>query len=434
MSKVLQGAELRYTNIEKLTLALVVAGRKLRPYFLSHQVVALTNHPLKKILSSPEASGRMTKWAVELSEYEIEYQPRPTIKAQVLVDFIVEMETNGAGVSAPTWTIHVDGSSTSGGSGAGVLVENPQGDQFQYATKFCFPASNNEAEYEALIMGIKLALAAGAEKLITYNDSQLIVNQVQGNYEAKEDRMKEYLSKVKDLIVRLENFEIKQIPRAENEIADQLAKFGSFASGINSRTITFITCDKEEIGKGSLDILCANQGEPSWKDEIIKYLSEGELPPKQDKARKLRVRAARFTLIDGELYKRGYSQPYLKCLAPDQANYVLWEIHERICGNHLGGKALARKALRQGYFWPAMRKDALKLVRRCRPCQEHANLQHQPATRLQPIESPVPFAQWGMDLVGPFSLAVGQRKFLIVVVDYFIKWVEAKPFAKISEK
>ncbi|XP_073152672.1 uncharacterized protein [Henckelia pumila] len=130
ISKVMQGAELRYTNIEKLALALVVAGRKLRPYFLSHQVVALTNHPLKRILSSPEASGRMTKWAIELSEYEIEYQPRPAIKAQVLADFIVEMETNGAGVSAPTWTIHVDGSSTSGGSGAGVLVESPQGDQF----------------------------------------------------------------------------------------------------------------------------------------------------------------------------------------------------------------------------------------------------------------------------------------------------------------
>ncbi|XP_073120883.1 uncharacterized protein [Henckelia pumila] len=176
-------------------------------------------------------------------------------------------------------------------------------------------------------MGIKLALAAGAGKLITYSDSQLIVNQVQGNYEAKEDSMKDS------------------------------------ASGINSRTITFITCDKEEIGTTSLDILCGNQGEPSWKDEIIKYLSEGELPPEQDKARKLRVRAARFTLIDGELYKRGYYQPYLKCLDPDQENYVLREIHEGICENHLGGKALAGKALCQGYFWPAMRKDALELVR-----------------------------------------------------------------------
>ncbi|XP_073137279.1 uncharacterized protein [Henckelia pumila] len=206
--------------------------------------------------------------------------------------------------------------------------------------------------------------------------------------------MKEYLSKLKDLLVRLENFEIKQIPRAENEIADQLAKFGSSATGINSRTITFITCDKKGIGTGSPNILCANQGEPSWKDEIIKYLSEGELPLEQDKARKLRVRAARFTLIDGELYKRGYSQPYLKCLAFAQADYVLREIHEGICGNHLGGKALAGKALRQGYFWPTMRKDALET----------------------------------------FSPRSRQRKFLIVAVDYFTKWVEAEPLAKISEK
>lgn len=81
-----------------------------------------------------------------------------------------------------------------------------------------------------------------------------------------------------------------------------------------------------------------------------------------------------------------------------------------------------------------MRQDALELVKRCKPCQEHANLHHQPATWLQPLESPLPFAQWGMDLVGPFPLATGQRKFLIVAVDYFTKWVEAEPLAKISEK
>ncbi|XP_073138220.1 uncharacterized protein [Henckelia pumila] len=286
VSKVLQGAELCHTNIEKLALAIIVACRKLRPYFLSHQITALTNHPLKKILSSPEASG----------------------------------------------------------SGAGVLVQNPQGDKFQYAIRFRFSSSNNEVEYEALIIVIKLALAAGARKLVAYSDSQLVVNQVQGTYEAKENNMKKYLSRVRDLLMRLENFEMKQIPRAENEVADQLAKLGSSSIGIDSRKITLITCDKEEVEAESLDVLCANHDEPSWNDEIIKYFLDGELPPQQDQARKLMVRAARFTLIDGELYKRGYSQPYLKCLAPAQANYVLREIHEGICGNHLGEKALAGKS------------------------------------------------------------------------------------------
>ncbi|XP_073061728.1 uncharacterized protein [Primulina eburnea] len=287
MSKVLQGAELRYTKLEKLALAVIVAGRKLRPYFLSHQVIALTNHPLKRILSSPETSGRMTKWAVELSEYEIEYQPWPTIKAQILADFIVEMETMETESSTPTWMVHVDGSSTSGGSGAGVLLESPQGDQFQYTIRFRFPATNNEAEYEALIIGVKLALAAGARRLVAHSDSQLVVNQVRGDYEAKEVKMKGYLTRINELLTCLENLEVKQIPRTENDIADRLAKLGSSITIIDSRNITLLTYDQDEADVEGLDILCAHQDEPSCRDEITNYLLNGGIPQDPSEARKL---------------------------------------------------------------------------------------------------------------------------------------------------
>ncbi|XP_073153623.1 uncharacterized protein [Henckelia pumila] len=136
----------------------------------------------------------------------------------------------------------------------------------------------------------------------------------------------------------------------------------------------------------------------------------GNLPANQVDARKLRVRAARFTIIDGELYKRGFSSPYLKCLTPAKGNYVLREIHEGICGNHLADRALAGKALRQGYFWPTMKQDAIELAKHCHECQEHANFHHQTATILQPLESPLPFAQWGMDLLGPFPRATRQNQ------------------------
>ncbi|KAL0284052.1 UNVERIFIED_CONTAM: Retrovirus-related Pol polyprotein from transposon opus [Sesamum angustifolium] len=164
VSKVLQGAEPKYSQIEKLALSLVIAARKLRPYFQSHQVTVLTNHPLKQLLASPKLSGRMVKWAVELSEYGIEFHPRPAIKAQVLADFVVELAYDEASISTPTWSVYVDGSSTSTGSGAGVALESPQGDKFEYAIKLDFPSSNNEAEYEAFLAGCELALAAGGEK------------------------------------------------------------------------------------------------------------------------------------------------------------------------------------------------------------------------------------------------------------------------------
>ncbi|XP_073035355.1 uncharacterized protein [Primulina eburnea] len=272
VSKTLQGAEFRYTNIEKLALALVTAGRKLRPYLQSHQVVVLTNHPLKKVLSSPEASGRMVKWAVELSEYGLEYQPRPAVKAQVLADFIVEMEIVEAECSSPTWTLFVDGSSTASGSGAGILLENPQGDKFQYSIRLQFSASNNEAEYEAIILGLKLALAAGSKRLVAHSDSQLVVNQLQGTYEAKEEKMARYVLRVNELLSRLENYEIKRIPRAQNELADRLAKMASSMTNIDSRRVTFLAVTKEEAEGSTLDILCAGEGEPSWKDEIINFL------------------------------------------------------------------------------------------------------------------------------------------------------------------
>ncbi|XP_073136939.1 uncharacterized protein [Henckelia pumila] len=346
----------------------------------------------------------MVKWAVELSQYGIEYRPRPAIKAQILADFLVEMTVTQEESSTQTWMVYVDGSSTSTGSAA------------------------------AFIMGIKLALSVGAKILMIHSDSQLIVSQVNGNYEAKEDKMLEYLTQVNELLSRLDSYDIKQIPRGENESADRLSKLASSLANIDSRKITFLTYGKEETDGSDGTIFCADSEEPSWNDEIINYLMRGNLPANQVEARKLRVRAARFTIIDGELYKRGFSSPYLKCLTPAKGNYVLREIHEGICENQLAGRALVGKALRQGYLWPTMKQDAIKLAKHCHACQEHANFHHQLTPILQPLESPLPFAQWGMDLVGIFPPATGQIKFMIVAVDFFTKWVEAEPLAKISER
>ncbi|KAL0407721.1 UNVERIFIED_CONTAM: Gag-Pol polyprotein [Sesamum radiatum] len=386
VSKVLQGAEPRYSQIEKLALSLVTAARKLRPYFQSHQVIILTNHPLKQVLASPELSGRMVKWAVELSEFGIEFRPRPAIKAQVLADFIVELAYDEASMSTPTWSLYVDGSSTSTGSGAGIVIESPQGDKFEYAIKLEYPSSNNEAEYEAFLAGGELALAAGAKKVIIYSDSQLVVNQVQGSYEARDEKMAKYFAKAKNLLEKFEEASVVQISRVNNSAADQLARLASSMAAIRNRRITFISSERAAIEEQE-EIMCADPTPFSWKEEIIRFLTDGIEPENQKDAKALRRKASRFVMIDGELYKRGFSQPFLKCLTPEEGNYVLREIHEGMCGNHLGGKALAGKSLRQGFFWPKMLQDAHELVRRCRACQEHANVNHQPRTNATPRES-----------------------------------------------
>ena len=125
--------------------------------------------------------------------------------------------------------------------------------------------------------------------------------------------------------------------------------------------------------------------------------------------------------------------PLLKYLRPFEADFTLWEVHEGVCESHLGARSLSHKLLRQGYYWPTMYHDSIEYVRRCDRCQRYANIQRQPASELTPLSAPWPFAQWGMDILGPFLMASGPRMFLLVAIDYFTKWVEAEPLVKITE-
>ena len=112
-----------------------------------------------------------------------------------------------------------------------------------------------------------------------------------------------------------------------------------------------------------------------WTDPILSFLRDGRLPPNPEEAKKIQKRVARFTVLNDELYKRGFSQPYLRCIEEDEARYVLKEVHEGICGDHMGQKSLMRKIMRAGYFWPTMQQDAAEFVKRCDSCQRYENVQ-----------------------------------------------------------
>ena len=130
---------------------------------------------------------------------------------------------------------------------------------------------------------------------------------------------------------------------------------------------------------------------PSWMDPIWDYLVEGTLSSDPNKASKLRARSARFTVHLGTLYKRSFCMPILKCIGKEDANYILREVHEGICGNYIEARTLAGKTLRQGYYWPTMLKDAIELVRKRKACQEHAKISYLPFEPLTSIISPWPF-------------------------------------------
>ena len=181
VSKALTDAETRYPEPDRIALALVTAARKLRPYFQAHPIIVMTSLPLQNILAKPDASGRLLKWSVELGEFDISFRPKTAVKGQVIADLIADFavadtEEPMVGevsdqVHPPLWQLWVDKASNKNGSGVGLILQTPEGDEICCSVCICFKTTNNGAEYEAIISRVKLGLALGAKNLIIKSDS-----------------------------------------------------------------------------------------------------------------------------------------------------------------------------------------------------------------------------------------------------------------------
>ena len=193
------------------------------------------------------------------------------------------------------------------------------------------------------------------------SDSQLVVKKIEDTYEAKGEKMILYLKTVWELLRKFVLVQVRHIPRAENSRADALAKLATASQEDLSRLTPV-----EHLAEPSIDLydeeVALVMFEPRWMDPIWEYLIEGLLPNDPKEASKLRTRSAKFTIHRGSLYKRGFFTPILKCIAGKEVDYVLREVHEGVCVNHIGARALAGKALRQGYYWPTMLRYATELV------------------------------------------------------------------------
>ncbi|CAJ2652721.1 unnamed protein product [Trifolium pratense] len=432
VSKALQGPELRYLQIEKTALAVVMATRKLRHYFLAHSIVVRTDQPIKQLLARPGMTGRMLKWSLELSEFEIFFESRKALKAQVLADFIAEMTTPST-PDKNKWTIFVDGSSNPQGSGAGIILESGEGVLIEVSLELAFPTTNNQAEYEAFLAGLRLAQDMEAEEIKIFTDSQLVASQITGEYQTKDERLTEYLNLIKEKLTKFRQTEVNHVPREHNARADILSKLASTKKkkGGNQSLIQE-TLSKPSIVKPTEVFLICEINANSWMTPVFEFLNTGNLPLDKKEAAKVKRRACAYVILNGKMYRRGFSIPLLRCVEESEVASILGEIHEGINGQHVGGRSLARKALRAGFYWPTMQADAKEHVKKCDKCQRHGDMHLAPPNELKTLSSPWPFSWWGMDLLGPFPTAAGQNKYLIVAVDYFTKWIEAEPLAHIT--
>jgi ribonuclease HI len=290
ISEVLSETKARYPQVQKLLYAVVLARRKLRHYFEAHPVTVVSSFPLGEIIRNPDAAGRIAKWSMELMGETLAYTPRKAIKCQILADF--EAEWTDTQLPPPQiqdecWTLYFDGLVMKTGAGAGLLFISPLGEHMRYSVRLHFPTSNNMAEYEALLCGLRIAIETGIKRLDVRGDSQLVIDQVMKNASCHDDKMEVYCKAVRALEDKFYGIELNYVSRRYNEEADELAKIASgritippnvFAWDIDQPSVNLEPCPsscEEPSGAPSSPIGAEPMDEDSSNEAYVLSLLEG---------------------------------------------------------------------------------------------------------------------------------------------------------------
>ncbi|XP_074355317.1 uncharacterized protein LOC141694408 [Apium graveolens] len=212
--------------------------------------------------------------------------------------------------------------------GASLILSSPEGFEICQAIGFCFPLTNNEAEYEALLAEMELARSLVAKHLRAFSDSMLVVKHFSREYEQRDPRMKDYAIKVKDASLSFETFELSQIGRENNRRADALFRLASAETQCLTGSIYLTEAKTPSIEKK--ECMEIHQG-ADWMTPLRNFLEKGILPPDRREALKVKYKASSYTIINGRIYRLSVSQPLLRCLNTEEQYQALEVVHEGIC-------------------------------------------------------------------------------------------------------
>lgn len=346
--------------MQKILYAILITSRKLRHYFQEHKIIVITDFPLGDILHNQDATGRISKWAVELGALNLEFKPRMAIKSQALTDFIAEwteIDQKEPEVIQDHWKMYFDGSLKLGGARAGILLLSPEGKQLKYVLQILWQVTNSEAEYEALIHGLRIATTLGIKRLLVYGDSTVVINQVNKEWDCTKDNMGAYCAEVRKLERNFQGLEIHHVLRDSNIVADVLAKLGSDRAKvppeifIEELIMPSIKQPEDKEGTEPMEIdQVADQTrqvltvQKSWMQEFIDYIKDKKLPEDKTEATRVVRRSKNYVLVKDKLYKRAASSGVLlECVPTKEGIEILEEVHSGCCGNHAASRTLVGK-------------------------------------------------------------------------------------------
>ncbi|KAK1694107.1 hypothetical protein QYE76_010804 [Lolium multiflorum] len=387
LSRRMLDAETRYPEVEKLCLCLFFTCTKLHHILLTAEIfVICKSDVVKHMLSAPVLKGRLGKWMLALSEFDLRYQPAKAVKGQALADLIAErINTNIAALSIRAWAM------------------------------LSTPCTNNVAEYEAIRKGMELLLEAGAEAVELFGDSKLVINQLTDEYKCESESLFPYWMECRELMAQFRYINFNWVPRSQNTEANNLAQM---ASGYID------TPEGSEVQVQFLE-------QDDWRAEIFKYLKDSA----RGAPKRVRYKAMKYVLIGDDMFYRTLEGLLLKCLGPTESNRLLHEVHEGACGTHQSAHKMKWLIRRSGFYWPTMLEDCFNYYKGCQACQMFGKIQMVPASAMNPIIKPWPFRGWGMDMIGKIHPASSKKhEFILAITDYFTKWVEAVPMKKVKSE
>ncbi|XP_038679448.1 uncharacterized protein LOC119980725 [Tripterygium wilfordii] len=388
LSKKFTSCETNYSMLEKTCCSLAWVAHRLRQYMLYHTTWLISRmDPIKYIFEKPSLSGRIAKWQILLSEYDIFYVTQKAVKGSAIADYFAEQAIDDSQPMNPgfpdgeilslemesrkdmdRWVMLFDGASNIVGNGIGAVLISPEGKVTPFTAKLYFDCTNNVSEYEACAMGIQAAIDVGIKKLQVYGDSQLVIRQMCDEWETGDAKLVPYYQHIKELIKFFDCVEFDHIPREENQMADALATLAAMFDLDPRGEVEVIKIEKREIQAHCLNVVAEPDGKP-WYYDVKQYLEKGEYPleASDNDKRTIRRLSSSFFLDKNVLCKRSSGFVLLRCVDTDGI---------------------------------------------------YADKTHVPVNPLRVLAAPWPFSMWGIDVIGPIEpKASNGHRFILVYAE-----------------